>query len=103
MPDVRIEHFQRAAQDIGARGDNDTLPFDVDSRFVKEAAAVLSHLAYDFFETQDNKTKNHVAATINELQIFSERLLVPTGSSGFRITTKIHPFWTVYLNGWGSR
>jgi Reverse transcriptase (RNA-dependent DNA polymerase) len=40
-----------------------------------------------------------VIITINELQIFSERLLVPTGSSGFRITTKIHPFWTVYLNG----
>ena len=40
-------------------------------------------------------------ATINKLQLFSERLLVPTGSSGFRITTKIHPFWTVYLNGLG--
>ena len=46
MPDVKIEHFERAAQDIGARGDNDTLPFDVDNRFVKEEAASLSRLAY---------------------------------------------------------
>jgi hypothetical protein len=101
MPDVRIEHFQRAAQDIGARGDNDTLPFDIDSRFVKEAADALSNLAYTFFELQETKAQKEVAATINELQLFSERLLVPTGSTGFRITTKIHPFWTVYLNGLG--
>jgi hypothetical protein len=50
MPDVRIEHFERAAQDIGTRGDNDTLPFDVDNRFVKEKSAALSRLAYSFFE-----------------------------------------------------
>jgi hypothetical protein len=28
-------------------------------------------------------------------------LLVPVGSHGFRITTKIHPFWNLYLNGLG--
>jgi hypothetical protein len=33
--------------------------------------------------------------------VFSERLLAPAGSSGFRITTKIHPFWNLYLNGVG--
>jgi hypothetical protein len=101
MPDVGIEHFQRAAQDIGTRGDNDTLPFDIDNRFIKEAADALSNLAYAFFKAQETKDQKEVAATINELQVFSERLLVPTGSSGFRITTKIHPFWTVYLNGLG--
>ena len=33
------------------------------------------------------------------LEVFSERLLAPAGADGFRITTKIHPFWNVYLNG----
>jgi hypothetical protein len=110
MPDVRIEHFQRAAQDVGIRGDNDTLPFDVDCRFIRNKAEALSRLSYDFLESQEQffKLERHgenarkkIAITINKLQIFSERILVPTGSSGFRITTKIHPFWTVYLNGLG--
>ena len=38
---------------------------------------------------------------MNGLTIGSERLLVPSGSDGFRITTKIHPFWNLYLNGLG--
>ena len=38
---------------------------------------------------------------MNELTVGSERLLVPSGSHGFRITTKIHPFWNLYLNGLG--
>ena len=29
MSDVTLQHFERAAADIGAHGDNDTLPFDV--------------------------------------------------------------------------
>lgn len=35
--------------------------------------------------------------------LFSERLLVPAGSAGFRITTKIQPFWNIYSNAWLSR
>ena len=38
---------------------------------------------------------------INALHLFSERLLVPTGPEGFRITTKIVPFWNIYINGLG--
>lgn len=38
---------------------------------------------------------------MNGLNIGSERLLVPSGPHGFRITTKIHPFWNLYLNGLG--
>ncbi len=38
---------------------------------------------------------------MNGLTITSERLLVPSGSHGFRITAKIHPFWNLYLNGLG--
>jgi len=33
--------------------------------------------------------------------MFHERLLTPTGYSGFRVTTKIHPFWNIYFNGLG--
>ena len=33
---VTLDHFTRAAIDIGAHGDNDTLPFDVDNRFISE-------------------------------------------------------------------
>ncbi len=36
MPAIAKAHFSRAAADIGAHGDNDTLPFDIDNRFVKE-------------------------------------------------------------------
>jgi len=38
---------------------------------------------------------------MNGLTIAAERLLVPSGPHGFRITTKIHPFWNLYLNGLG--
>lgn len=38
---------------------------------------------------------------MNGLAIVAERLLVPSGPHGFRITTKIHPFWNLYLNGLG--
>lgn len=38
---------------------------------------------------------------MNGLTVISERILVPSGSNGFRITSKIHPFWNLYLNGLG--
>lgn len=101
MPDVTFEHFQRAAVDIGAHGDNDTLPFDIDNRFIKEKSNELATIAFDYCSEFENKTEKETVAAINSLQIFCERLLVPTGASGFRITTKIHPFWNVYLNGLG--
>ncbi|PCI85108.1 MAG: reverse transcriptase [Hyphomicrobiales bacterium] len=42
----------------------------------------------------------HPSKNIRALtSIYSERLLTPAGTSGFRITTKIHPFWNLYLNG----
>ncbi|TAX39735.1 RNA-directed DNA polymerase [Rhizobium leguminosarum] len=51
-------------------------------------------------QTIDKKSVK-AAAFVNELTIGAERLLVPSGSHGFRITTKIHPFWNLYLNGLG--
>ena len=101
MPDVTLEHFKRAAVDIGAHGDNDTLPFDIDSRFIKEKKNEIAQLAFTYFSELEKNTKKHVKNEIETLQIFSERLLVPTGSAGFRITTKLSPFWNVYFNGLG--
>ena len=40
-----LGHFHRAALEIGARGDNDTLPFNVNVRFVQDKADKLAILA----------------------------------------------------------
>jgi hypothetical protein len=98
---VTLDHFKRAAVDIGTHGDNDTLPFDVDVRFVKDKQDELSQISYEYFSGLEKSSSANATTKINELQIFSERLLVPTGSAGFRITTKIHPFWNIYFNGLG--
>lgn len=99
MGSVTLEHFKRAAADIGANGDNDTLPFDVDVRFVKERQDELAGIAFRYFEHLSRLDKKSARHAVNALEVFSERLLVPTGASGFRITTKIHPFWNIYMNG----
>ncbi len=101
MSDVTLEHFKRAAIEIGAHGDNDTLPFDIDNRFIKDKSSELAEIAFHFFQKVNRMDPKSVLKTIGKLQIFSERLLVPSGPYGFRITTKIHPFWNIYLNGLG--
>jgi hypothetical protein len=101
VPAVTIAHFERAAADIGANGDNDTLPFDVDVRFVNEKQKELASIASGFFQRLRVLQEQTLRGTIRSLPIFFERILVPAGASGFRISTKIHPFWNVYLNGLG--
>jgi hypothetical protein len=101
VPNVTLEHFIRAAADVGANGDNDTLPFDTDNRFVVENKDALAHLAFTYFQELELNSEQSTKTSLNSLQIFSERLLVPTGPAGFRITTKIHPFWNIYFNGLG--
>ncbi|MDD9999766.1 MAG: RNA-directed DNA polymerase [Rhodospirillaceae bacterium] len=101
MSTVTLEHFTRAAIEIGSFGDNDTLPFDIDNRFIKENHTSLATLAYSYFGELDSESHTFAAKSINALHVFSERLLVPTGSAGFRISTKIHPFWNIYINGIG--
>ena len=101
MHDVTLDHFMRATADVGANGDNDTLPFDIDVRFINDKQTQLAEIAYTYFQYLDGLNKKQVRSTINELEVFSERLLAPTGAAGFRITTKIHPFWNIYLNGLG--
>ena len=101
MQNVTLEHFKRAAEDIGSHGDNDTLPFDIDTRFISDSQDSLVEVAFNYYcELEKGNSKNAKNA-INSLQIFSERLLTPTGPNGFRITTKIHPFWNIYFNGLG--
>lgn len=101
MPQVTLEHFERAAADIGAHGDNDTLPFDIDTRFIAHKKVELAKTAFSFFSQLERDSVENSTKKISALNIYSERLLVPTGSSGFRVTTKIQPFWNIYFNGLG--
>jgi hypothetical protein len=101
MTDVKLEHFRRAIVDVREHGDNDTLPFDIDTRFIADAEEDIAKLAFRFSQEVEKGTKKGARNAIDALPIFAERLLVPTGASGFRITTKIHPFWNIYFNGLG--
>jgi len=98
MPLVQKEHCRRAVEDIAAHGDNDMLPFDVDNRFFKDASEEIVLLLSEFVLEMENKQSKDAKRTLNELECFSERLMAPAGYSGFRVTTKIHPFWNAYLN-----
>ncbi|MDQ2148803.1 RNA-directed DNA polymerase [Alcaligenaceae bacterium C4P045] len=96
----KLHHFERAAREIAKHGDNDTLPFDIDVRFCGDEAAALASIAYGFYsELRDSPAIKDNHERIAELQIYSERLLAPSGPAGFRVVTKIHLFWNIYLNG----
>lgn len=101
MIKVKKEHFYRAALEIGQSGENDTLPYDIDAQFIKEKSKELSELCCNLFNNIERGAHGKPLNFMNGLTIGSERLLVPSGSHGFRITTKIHPFWNLYLNGVG--
>ena len=58
-------------------------------------------MAHDYFCEIDNGSHKEAVNAISALPVFAERLLVPTGAAGFRITTKLHPFWNIYINGIG--
>lgn len=101
MADAALAHFKRAASDIGACGDNDTLPFDVDTRFISENGTKLAELAFDFYSQLKNDSVANSKSRISALPVFNERLLVPAGPAGFRVSTKIQSFWNLYFNGLG--
>ncbi|MDD5056369.1 MAG: RNA-directed DNA polymerase [Sideroxydans sp.] len=101
MPDITLNHFKRAAADIGAHGDNDTLPFDIDTRFVSDKKTELAQIAFSFFEQLQRDGEENSKSRLSALSIFSERLLAPTGPTGFRVVTKIEAFWNIYFNGLG--
>lgn len=95
-----LRHFERAAREIAEHGDNDTLPFDVDIRFCRDQAQALASIAYGFYsELRDSNAAKDNHERIAELHVYSERLLAPSGPTGFRVITKIHLFWNIYLNG----
>lgn len=96
---MEYRDFLRAAREVGAHGDNDTLPFDGDSRFVKACAKSLAYVATSLYENFSKRKPEDVKNVLKGYEPFSERLLVPTGSAGFRVVTKIHPFWNLYMNG----
>jgi len=102
MPIIRKEHFERAAADIGEHGDNDTLPFDVDTAFISVKGQEVAATAYALFDQLIRDGDDNNRKKLDALTVFNERLLTPTGNVGFRVTTKIHPFWNVYLNGLGN-
>lgn len=92
-------HFERAAREIAAHGDNDTLPFDLDVRFCGDRFESLASIAFGFYrELKDGPAKGN-QERISGMHVFSERLIAPSGPAGFRVVTKIHPFWNIYLNG----
>jgi len=98
---VSRDHFLRAALEVGQSGENDTLPYDIDAGFVRDKADEFSYICFNLFQLVNARNQKNAAAFMNELTIGAERLLAPSGSNGFRITTRIHPFWNLYLNGLG--
>lgn len=96
---MEYRDFFRAAREVGAHGDNDTLPFDGDSRFVKVAANSLAFVASELYGKFSSQKPSEVREALRGYEPFSERVLVATGAAGFRVVTKIHPFWNLYLNG----
>jgi len=101
MVEVTFAHFERAAADIGAHGDNDTLPFDIDNRFMSEKQDELAGLAYDFYQQLQSDSIANNKKRIAAISVFSERLLAPSGPAAFRVSTKIQTFWNLYFNGLG--
>jgi hypothetical protein len=87
-------HFERAAYEIAAHGDNDTLPFDIDTKFCGDKAEELA----SYEELRKGKLGEN-NTRMSGMSIFSERLLAPSGPTGFRVVTKIQLFWCLYFNG----
>jgi len=98
---VSRDHFLQAALEIGQSGENDILPYDIDAGFIRDKADEFSNICFELFQQINARNQKNAAAYVNGLTIGAERLLAPSGSNGFRITTKIHPFWNLYLNGLG--
>jgi len=96
---ITIEHFKRAIADISMHGDNDTLPLDSDKDFVKSNQSALADIAHELSHSIEGGSVKEARNKIDSANIFSERLLAPAGSNGFRVVTKIHPFWSIYING----
>jgi hypothetical protein len=83
MPAIKKEHFERAVADVAAHGDNDTLPFDVDIRFVKAKQRELVDVAYSLsceLTKVDVKTARH---KIDTASIFQSDFWLPPARADF--------------------
>ena len=94
-----LRHFERAAREIAAHGDNDTLPFDIDIRFCGDKSQALAEIASGFFNELSHGPIKENHERIAAMPVHSERLIAPSGPTGFRVVTKIPTFWNIYLNG----
>lgn len=94
-----FEHFKRAALEVAKHGDNDTLPFDMDVKFCGDKAQELASVALGFYKELEALELDKCRERMNALKVYTERLIAPSGPAGFRVVTKIHPFWNVFLNG----
>lgn len=94
-----LNHFRRAALEVAKHGDNDTLPFDLDVRFCGDKADSLAAIAFGFFNELKTGPLKENHERIAAMPIWSERMVAPSGPAGFRVVTKMHPFWNIYLNG----
>ncbi|NWN90523.1 RNA-directed DNA polymerase [Marinobacter adhaerens] len=99
MTTPELQHFERAAHEIAAHGDNDTLPFDLDVRFIRDKSSELAQIAFGFYSELKAGPANENKTRLVGMPVYSERLIAPSGPNGFRVVTKIHPFWNIYLNG----
>lgn len=71
MPKIRLDHFSRATADIGVHGDNDTLPFDIDNRFIKGNEDALANLAFTYCQELATGNNKSARSAIDSLHIFS--------------------------------
>jgi hypothetical protein len=94
-----LAHFERAALEIAAHGDNDTLPFDVDTKFCGDKASELATICFGFYQELKSGEFGKIHTRMASMPILSERLIAPSGPAGFRVVTKIQLFWCVYFNG----
>ena len=98
MSFVSRVHVAKAIDDVAAHGDNDILPFDIDSRFIAAKRDELADSICAFSEQLSKKSEKELVSFWKSQSIPHERLLAPAGYTGFRATTKIHPFWNLYIN-----
>jgi hypothetical protein len=93
------QHFQKAANDIFVHGDNDTLPYNSDTRLAGARATEISDLCGQMWATLSRLTEGELTRKLRAAEFESERLLIPSGPTGFRVVSRIHPVWAVYANG----
>jgi hypothetical protein len=74
--DIKYEHFKKAAKEIGSHGDNDTLPFDIDNKFISDKHAEIAELAFEFYERSTiNKTPMITSSQKNSFVIYYDGCL----------------------------